>query len=540
MKNLKWIFILLLTGLLATACTPTATSTPTSATTTESTTAATPTLAPVNETPLAEDATAVPTPTNNAEPTAVPNTNDLLTTVQNALPANAFDGLAVLPLNAPNGELPLWVVHSQGFRNFDIDPVPSHFVAIYTWQNNTWQELAHQELNNLDENNFGPDYLYEEGVTQVDIDPAYVWLAIDGGVGAHGGTFQLLRFDGTTMHLEVTGNSASPGIGYLEDLNGDGTAELILRLHDFYVFCYACGVRYLNFGVYTWDAVNERMLEVTLQPMLMGQQGHPTRQPTNRAVELANAGLWPEALTQIEEAERLAAESDEPTDTFTLTWDAALIRLYNQAYQAELNHAPFPLLTKIFYGDYAAALDIMRNYSNEQLFSPTPAVTQGTVAEGNEPWLADYILQQTNAAIAVQPELAAAYYFRAWAIYLNNLADPQIAVDLQHAAVLNPDEPLFTQTGQPAVQRIQFQPGATAAQLTGQLQPGEVAVYVLAAQAGQQMSVMLNNPNPNAHLTVRDAQGDFLDGQMSPTFWQGGTARNRGLCDSCLCGRNGR
>lgn len=451
------------------------------------------------------------------------NTNELLDLVEASRPPHAYEGLDVLPLYVPAGERPLWAVYTIGQRNYELDPVPSHFVALFTFANGRWQELARQTLNNeeLGDYGFGPDILFEQGVTQVDLDPTNIWLAVDGGAGAHSGTFQLLRFDGTALHIEKDTGNASGGVGYLEDLNSDGTPELILRLHDFYVFCYACGVRQLHFEVYDWDAASTQLQERTIQPLPSGQQGHPAYLSTNRAVEMANAGLWAEALTQIEEAERIAAETAVSTDTFILTWNATLIRLYNQAYQAELNHTPYPLLTQIFYGDYAAALDIMRGYSNQQLFSSTPPVIQGTVAENNEQWLSEYILQQTNAAIAVQPELAAAYYFRAWAIYLNNPADPQIAVDLQHAAVLNPNEPLFTQTGQPAVQRIQFQPGATAAQLTGQLQPGEVAVYVLTAQAGQQMSVMLNNPSPNAHLTVRDAQGDFLDGQMSPTFWQG-------------------
>ena len=179
------------------------------------------------------------------------------------------------------------------------------------------QELARQELNSLDENNFGPDYLNEQSVNQVDIDPAFVWLAIDGGIGAHGGTFQLLRFDGAALHLEIVGSSASPGVGYLEDLNNDGTAEVILREHDFYVFCYACGVRYLNFRVFTWDTVNERMLEVTLQPMLMGQQGHPARQPTNRAVELYHLTNDPGERTDLANAN--TEERDELLDDL-LAW----------------------------------------------------------------------------------------------------------------------------------------------------------------------------------------------------------------------------
>ena len=403
---------------------------------------------------------------------------------------------------------------------------------MYTWSNERWQELARQHLNGDEPGSFGfgPDFLYPEGVNQVDLDPndsQNLWLAVSGGAGAHGGTFQLLRFDGATLHMEVDTGNANTCVGYLEDLNGDGTQELITELHDYYVFCYACGVRYLQFGVYTWDAVNQRLLEISLQPMLMGQQGHPARQPTNRAVELATADLWPQALAQIEEAERLAAASSEPTDAFTLSWDAAIIRLYNQAYQAELNHSPYPLLTHIFYGDFAAALDMMRGYGNEQIFSATSPLIQGTMAEGNEPWLADYLLRQSSAAIAVPDldpaTLAAAYYLHAWGSYLQNPADPQITADLQQAATLAPTEPLFVQVSLPAVQRIQFAHGAISATVQGDVAAHVSDDYILAAAAGQTMTVVIESLNSNVLLTIVGADGiPLTNGLMSgATSWQG-------------------
>ena len=527
MKKLNYLLILFMVGLFTAACASTANPAEPAATTAVPPAIVTPTLVAATGGATIASPTAVPTlaPSTNTptEPTAVPNANALLNLVEAELPPNAYDAIDVLPLHVPEGERPLWAVFSQGHRNYDLNPVPGHFVAIYTLVNGRWQALARQTLNNeeLGEYGFGPDILFEQGVTQVDLDPTNIWLVVDGGAGAHGGTFQLLRFDGAALHLEKDSGNSSPGVGYLEDLNGDGTPELILRQHDYYVFCYACGVRYLNFEVYSWDATNQRLQEHSIQPMLMGQQGHPAYSPTNRAVELANADLWADAQMKIEEAEQAAARSAEPTDTFTLAWNAALIRFHNLAWQAELNHAPYPLLTNIFYGDYATALDLMRAYSNEQLFSATPPIIQGTMAEGNEQWLAEYILQQTNAAIATQPNLAAAYYFHSWARYLVNPADPQIALDLEQAAALAPNEPLFAQAVQPTSARIQFNAGATAALVTGQLQPQEIDVYVLAAQAGQQMSVMLNSPDENARVTVRDGQGDFLNGQVNTTFWQG-------------------
>lgn len=509
------LILLILTG--CSSATPTAVP---SIPTTVVTAVATPTLAPIQPTD-----TAVPTPSPTLPPpTAVPNANtdDLLAIVQAGLPANAFDGLAVLPLYSLSSVRPLWAVHSAGFRNYDLDPLPNHFLAIYTYENGSWLELAWQNLNPETETFYAsPDFLLEQGVNQVDITPDDIWLAVDGGVGAHGGTFQLLRFDGQALHIEAAASNASGGIGYLEDLNDDGTPELILRLHEFYVFCYACGMRYLYFQVFTWDAVNQRMVEVSLQPMLMGQQGHPARQPTNRAVELANAGLWSDALVQIDEAQRIAAATAEPTDSYTLGWDVALIHLYYDAWQAELNHTPYPLLSRVFFGDYAGALDIMRPYSHDQIFSAGTPLIQGTAAEGYEQWVAQYILDQTNAAIIVQPDLAAAYYLRAWAAFLLNPAAPQIQPDLVQAAALDPNEPLFVGTAVPPINRIQFTPGATSAEINSQIPAEGAAVYVLGAAAGQTMSVDLFTSDENMRLEVHDSSGGWLDGQITTTMWQG-------------------
>ncbi len=483
---------------------------------------ATPTAATTQPTAtVAPTATALPLlPT----PTAVPdaNTDDLLAILQAEFPTDTYEGFTVMPLYAPSSVRPYWAIYSNGLRRFDVDPPPNHFLAVYTYENGRWQELARQNLNAEDEPfSASPDILIEGSVNQVGIEPNDIWLVVEGVVGAHGGTFQLLRFDGTKIHIETAVSGASPGIGYLEDLNNDNTPELILRLHDFYVYCYACGVRYLYFQVLTWDAVNQRMMEVSIQPMLMGQQGHPAYEPTNRAVELANAGLWAEALAKIEEAQAAAAAATEPTDTFTLEWDAALIRLYHDAWRGELVQTTYPLLTSVFSGDYAAALDIMRAYTPEQIFSADTPLIKGTVAENNVQWLSEYIIQQVNPALDARPDLAAAYYLRAWATFLQNPGSPDIAADLAQAAAIDPNEPLFGGTAVPTPNRIQFTPGATSADVTGQIAAAGTDVYLLGAAAGQQMSVDLFSQADDVRLEVRDSSGGWLEGQITATFWQG-------------------
>src|SRR5207244_4359732 len=90
-------------------------------------------------------------------------------------------------------------------------------------------------------------------VFQVELDPKNIWLEAQGGAGAHSGCYDLLRFDGKQLHSEISSCSSSPGDSRLEDLNGDGTPEVVLDATDYYVFCYACGVRKINYTVMRWD-----------------------------------------------------------------------------------------------------------------------------------------------------------------------------------------------------------------------------------------------------------------------------------------------
>ena len=90
-------------------------------------------------------------------------------------------------------------------------------------------------------------------VLQVFIEPEHIWLHLEGGVGAHSGVFNLLSFDGETLRTEASGFSASPDVASTADLNGDGNQEVILDATDYYVFCYACGVRLVQYDVLRWN-----------------------------------------------------------------------------------------------------------------------------------------------------------------------------------------------------------------------------------------------------------------------------------------------
>lgn len=334
-----------------------------------------------------------------------------------------FEGVKVLPLTKSGPGSPYWAAFSYGFRIFE--PLQNHFVTIYSQTDAGWQEVSRLELEN-------PDYLDPTAVRQVQIEPSRLWLEVQGGAGAHAGTYDLLSFDGQSLRSEVSHSSASPGGSWLEDLNDDGLAEVILDQTDYYVFCYACGVRLVQYEVLSWTG--EGLSEVKLSPLSETAPAQ-LRDLTNRAVELAQAGLWKDALETINRAAALDAQNP------VVGMNAVLIKL-----QAGQDKEAYPLLGHIFYGDYAAALEVLRPYPVEQIFArPTPLIS-GTVAEGWETELSQRIIDHSTRALQARPELAAAFFLRGWAKHLANPGDPGVLNDIEQAAKLAPQEPLFSQS----------------------------------------------------------------------------------------------
>ena len=170
---------------------------------------------------------------------------------------------------------------------------------------------------------------------------------------------------------------------------------------------------------------------------------------TTKQCALAEAGLWAEALAKIGEATQLAGDADPPTAAGSLRWNEALIRLDHDAYLEALRSSPYPLLSAVFYGDYAGAVDIMRPFGLPEIFSQDTPLIKGTVAEGWEESLTNYLIQSASDALARQPDLAAAYFVRAWGGFLADPGDPKVRQDLARAAALAPGDPLFAAAAAP-------------------------------------------------------------------------------------------
>ena len=368
----------------------------------------------------------------------------LLQLVEESLAApEAFDGLRAVPLAVPAGDPSLWAVHSSGSRFGLLDAEePSHFVAIYTREGAEWRELARLDLANEGSDTPEADYMSGESVRQVMVEPSRLWLEVHGGAGAHSGTYQLLSFDGTALRIEVAGFNSFGDLGWVADLNDDGAAEVIVDQSDAYVFCFACGVRTVDLRVYRWDADQQRMLPVALQ-MIPVLRGNPAAASVNRAVRLAERGLWKDALSQISIAGDIAGEVAEPAIRQTLDWNHVVIKAHVDAHVRAATEGPFPLLANVFYGDYEAAVELMTGLTAGQIFDLETPLVAGTVAEGPLPALSDRIIESSTMAIEARSGLAAAYFLRGWANYLDDPDGRLALADVSRAADLSPDEALF-------------------------------------------------------------------------------------------------
>ncbi len=261
-------------------------------------------------------------------------------------------------------------------RVFGDDAPQPHALALYTRTEHGWQQVALTAFDDVDGAS-GPDYLDAGSVAQVQVEPDNLWLEMHGGVGAHSGVYRLLRFDGEAFTTEAYGFSSSPGAGQVADLNEDGVGEVLLDATDYYVFCYACGVRYPFTSVLRWDG--EVMTPVELA--LLGESAvKDLRQRNNQAVEFAQAGLWKDALALLP-----LVEGDTQTpDVETAAWNTVLIRLNGEAQQYALENEIYPILENLFYGDYLAAVEPFRVYTPEEIFAQPSVLVTGTVAEGWE------------------------------------------------------------------------------------------------------------------------------------------------------------
>lgn len=352
---------------------------------------------------------------------------------------NGIAGVRAFKVESAPADENLWLVYTYGLR--DIEQEQNHLLVLYNQRERGWREVASVELAAVSPAEPGPDSIAAGAVRQVQVEPTNVWVEVEGGLGAHSGVYLLYRFDGRTFRREAYGANTTPQVGQLDDLNGDGIPEVVLDISDYAVLCEGCGVPYAQYNLLRWDGT--RMAPVSLTPL---SEAAPAalREANGVALTLAAAGLWQEAAAAIDKGSALNLEDP------LFEWNAAYIQYNAEAKQRVIDDTAepgYPLLAHLFSGDYAAALDVMRRYTPADIFSLRTPLVVGTPAEGVSQQLANRILSAVEPALRVRPNLAAAYYLRGWATYLKNgFADEAVLADVERAAQLDGDDPLFVDT----------------------------------------------------------------------------------------------
>lgn len=383
-----------------------------------------------------------PTPTRRPSPTPSPATDDVRAELEahvlGTVPDHArggdgaFDGIqgvVAMPIYAgAYGQFTSpWLVVTVGRPKFD--PFYPHFAAVYQDQDGAWVELDRLTLDDA-------EFISPESIEPVDLEPSLDWVTIDAGVGAHGGYFALLSWDGSRLRLEVANFSDSPFAGYVgEDLDGDGALEVFLDASNYYVFCYACGVVDWHTDIYRWDG--RRLERVELEQVPLSSPATPRELANNRAVTLAGAYRWKEAYDEVRAARLLDADDE------TIRWNAIAIRENAEQRLGYTAEAIYPFLQYVFAGDWDGAVGELRGTAPDQLFSLNAPVIAGTVAEGWEDVLFAEVLRVTTVARFAGPEVAALEFLHGWALEMQSPGSGEARAALQRAAELAPGDGFY-------------------------------------------------------------------------------------------------
>jgi hypothetical protein len=376
-------------------------------------------------------------PTPEPGPPEEVSSEGLAEAVTAGLPPGAFDSVAVRPLSNTLSDEPLWAVHSCGMLNWDMDPRVDHFLAVWTRVDSEWVEMDRLAF---DEEYYSPDFLEPDGVSQIGMTSDFVWMMVEGYVGAHGGTCDLVTFDGGKLESRFSSSFSTPGFAHVENLPADSLPDLVLDFSDPYVFCYASSVRKADVRVARWDALDLEMIVMELQRL-------PRTAPdelvagVDRAVDLANAGLWKQAMEAIDLLYPADGSLSE-RDRWTLDWDYVLIS-QNAGRAESLAGGTYPLLENVFYGDYDAALDIMRQYGPADVFSGSSPLIVGTQAEDWEAELSDQLVRCAESAVAVEPGMASAWFIFGWGAWLADSTSTAAVEYLTEASTLAPGDPFI-------------------------------------------------------------------------------------------------
>jgi hypothetical protein len=242
-------------------------------------------------------------------------------------------------------------------------------------------------------------------------------------------------------------------------------------------------------ALWRWDGDN--IVQVELVPL--GNDAAVEAITINDTLlALANAGLWKEVDDALFDAEAFLEANPNADPGGQMAWNLRLLRLNSEAKRSAAQNAdaPFPLLTHLFYGDYESALEGIKTVSPEDLLETPSALIRESVAEGWEETLANWIERTTAPAVALQPDLAAAWFIRGWGDWL--VGDTEHArIHLLQAAALAPEDAYISEAAA-LVDASAGVEGARVVALTPveiRSGPGNSYAIVATLQPGQTWSV---------------------------------------------------
>ena len=388
---------------------------------------------------VAETATVVSdaaTPTQFELPTSTPSNADapdataLAATTVALMPATAtpdasgltasLQGEVIVVALSNGAEGQFFATISKGMMENMDDPHP---LTIYQKQGTKFVKITQYDYTN-------GEYISElELLPNPDVNHSL--FAVHGGVGAHSSFGNVFSFDGKTLKLVLeTQSDAGGGALKIQDINGDGVQDVIGDATDYYVFCYACGVRINSDVIYSWDG--SKFVEQTLT-----KSSDATIQ---KAIDYAKVQRW-SMVTKL-------LPTIAPATTDTDKWNVALLTHWSTIRKPQADDA-FPFLAAIYYGDYDAAVKMLQTVGAKDAANPKGKWFTGPIAEGGyeatdtsiddfRATLFDNVVQFSTMALTQDDSLASARFLRGWAKTLVNPRDPEGLKDLQAVATLDP------------------------------------------------------------------------------------------------------
>lgn len=387
-------------------------------------------------TALATATTASPTTSPTPEPTQTVEPGErlrslllsVISTGETSDDQAALAQMEVVAVDLEDADRDLWAAVSSGPGVWELEDEARHVVAVYERRpDDSWVEVAVLPLES-------EPTIADLEVVPTDAPEGVTWLAVHGFTGAHGGTFELVRFDGAALASALWWFSPSPGAATLADLDDDGQAEIVLDASDPYVYCYACNVTAWAEIIYRW--VDGEPVAVNIAPVETA--GDRVRELTEQATRYVEADLWRRARSTMQLAAEAAPEDDE------VWWLRLAVERTAQARLADAGAPQQPLTTAVLAGEYDVAVDLMRPLDPAEVYDPEGPLVAGTVAEGWHDSMGTHLIDYADRALGVDPMLASAYAVRSVG---RVMVDPDdwagALLDMEAALALAPDDAFF-------------------------------------------------------------------------------------------------